>query len=100
MNEQELFLAHVDGAAATTRRLTQRELVLIELQKNAGEWVPMPQLVRASGAYAVHSRVSDLRSPRHGSHQIEHRNTWNDGVCCSEYRLVIHESATATIHSD
>lgn len=100
MNEQELFLTQVDASAATTRRLTQRDLVLMELQKNAGEWVPMPQLVRASGAYAVHSRVSDLRSPRHGSHQIEHRNEWRDGVCCSEYRLVIHDPANATVHSD
>jgi hypothetical protein len=40
---------------------TQCELILRELLAHAGEWVPMPQLSRASGAYAVHSRISNLR---------------------------------------
>lgn len=32
--------------------MTQNEAVLAELMKRHGEWVPMPQLAAASGAYA------------------------------------------------
>lgn len=45
--------------------MTQNEAVLAELSKHHGEWVPMPQLAQASGAYAVHSRISDLRADGH-----------------------------------
>lgn len=100
MNTQTEYQAEVAAGSAIHRKITQRELVLRRLQERAGEWVPMPDLVRASGAYAVHSRIADLRNPKWGGHQIEHRNEWRDGVCCSEYRLVIHDQVTSTVHSD
>lgn len=41
---------------------TQCEAILARLIEARGEWVPMPELCRISGAYAVHSRISDLRA--------------------------------------
>lgn len=45
--------------------MTQNEAVLDALAKRHGEWVSMPDLVQASGAYAIHSRVAELRSEGH-----------------------------------
>lgn len=42
--------------------MTQNALILRELVRQHGRWVPMPELAAAAGAYAVHSRVSDLRA--------------------------------------
>ena len=48
-------------------------------------WVPMPELWRVSGAFAVHSRISDLRKQ---GYKIEHRNERaEDGTVMSYYRL-------------
>lgn len=44
---------------------SQCQAILDELLKTPGQWVPMPQLVVVSGAYAVHSRVSELRDRGH-----------------------------------
>lgn len=85
MNQQQEFLLEARAARVGRRGPSQNERVLSELQARIGSWVPMPDLVRASGAYAVHSRVSDLRKD---GHQIEQRNQWSDGICCSEYRLL------------
>lgn len=41
---------------------SQCRLILAELIRRHGQWVPMPELVAASGAYAVHSRISNLRA--------------------------------------
>lgn len=41
--------------------MTQSEIILRELVRQHGRWVPMPELAQAAGAYAVHSRISDLR---------------------------------------
>jgi hypothetical protein len=67
------------------RRATQSTLILEQLQKKAGQWVPMPELVGISRAYAVHSRISDLRKR---GHVIEHKNEHVDGLCHSFYRLI------------
>lgn len=49
-------------------------------------WVPMPALARDSGAYAVHSRVAELRGR---GHRIENRiERREDGTRLSWYRLV------------
>jgi len=50
---------------------TQAVRVLARLMETPGEWVPMPELAAVSGAFAVHSRISELRHP--GGHVIEHR---------------------------
>jgi len=44
----------------------------------------MPALVEASGAYAIHSRVSELRSY---GHEIENHVLRFDGLALSFYRL-------------
>lgn len=40
---------------------TQSEMILRELLSSTRDWVPMPRLAEVSGAYAVHSRVAELR---------------------------------------
>lgn len=45
--------------------MTQNQLILAELSKRHGEWVPMPDLAAAAGCYAVHSRIADLRAAGH-----------------------------------
>ncbi len=75
------------GAAATrdAHKPTQCALILTALQQRVGQWVPMPELVAICGGYAVHSRISDLRS---AGHRIEHKNEWQGKQCHSFYRLV------------
>lgn len=63
---------------------SQCALILARLQQTPGEWVPMPALARVSGAYAVHSRVNDLRRR---SHRIDHRNLHHGRKILSQYRL-------------
>lgn len=48
------------------------------------EWVTLPQLVAVSGAYAVHSRVADLRKRGYDIEQISVRRS---GKVHSFYRL-------------
>lgn len=47
--------------AASGAGTTQCGAILARLEAAGGDWVPMPELAHASGAFAVHSRVSDLR---------------------------------------
>ena len=47
--------------------------------------MPMPELAQASGAFAVHSRVSDLRS---WGHVVEQRSVRDGRKVRSFYRLV------------
>lgn len=56
--------------ADTNRSPSQAAKVLAELRRYANRWVPMPQLASVSGAYAVHSRIAELRGD---GHQIETR---------------------------
>jgi len=67
---------------------SQCECILSVLQRSIGildGWVAMPRLARESGAYAVHSRISELRKR---GHRIEQRSTrLTDGTIASEYRL-------------
>ena len=63
---------------------SQADLILNELRRTPGEWQPMPLLARLSGAYAVHSRVADLRAR---GHRIEHRNLRSGRAIHSFYRL-------------
>lgn len=63
---------------------TQADLILAELQRQSGQWVAMPELWRVSGAFAVHSRISDLR---HQGHVIDQKCE-GDKPRKSFYRLV------------
>ena len=54
------------------------------LEAQQGLWVPMPLLAAESGAYAVHSRVSDLRKR---GFTIEHKSTRFGSQVQSSYRI-------------
>jgi hypothetical protein len=64
---------------------SQASKILRLLQSRPGLWVRMPELSEYSGAYAVHSRVSDLRK---AGHIIEQRLTRQGRKTESFYRLV------------
>jgi hypothetical protein len=68
------------------RRQTQADKILARLLLTPNQWVPMPELVELSRAYAVHSRISDLRKR---GHLIGHKNEHVDGLCHSFYRIVL-----------
>lgn len=89
------------GAVATTDHPdaisgnTQCALILSALLLEKGQWVAMPKLAEASGAFAVHSRISDLR--KRGNHIVQ-RNEYGkrpDGTTKvkSFYKLVGKEAA-------
>ena len=87
ISQQQEFVLERGAAAARVRRRgpSQADRVLAMLQQQPGTWIAMPRLVAGSGAFAVHSRVAELRGR---GHRIEHRNQWVDGACHSEYRLL------------
>ena len=64
--------------------ISQNARILRSLQEQQGLWIPMPLLAAESGAYAVHSRVSDLRKR---GHTIEHKNSRHGRVTHSFYRM-------------
>jgi hypothetical protein len=66
--------------------LTQCDLIAQHLQQRVGQWVPMTDLWRVSGAFAVHSRISDLRQR---GYDIDHHNQHINGVVHSYYRLSV-----------
>lgn len=73
----------------TNTRPTQAQAILDRLQAakptDRDGWVPMPTLANVSGAYAVHSRIAELRSRgRRIENRIEQRA---DGLRMSWYRL-------------
>lgn len=81
---QQEFTARAGGAS-------QCDLILARLKETPGEWVPMPELFRVSGAFAVHSRVSDLRKL---GFAIAHKNVRSEaGATHSFYRLEYTEAA-------
>jgi hypothetical protein len=65
---------------------SQCERIADALRAKIGQWVAMTDLWQASGAFAVHSRIADLR--KRGL-AIEHRNERaSSGVTHSFYRLL------------
>ena len=71
---------HPSAEAGTS----QCAIILARLQSSPGEWVPMPTLARMAGGYAVHSRISDLRTR---GHVIDHCNRRFGRKTHSFYRL-------------
>jgi len=65
---------------------TQAQAILARLRAARGDWVPMPELAACSGAYAVHSRIAELR--RLGHHIPPPRITRRGRLVCTEYRLI------------
>lgn len=70
----------------TIKPSSQNGRILAALRERAGQWVPMPDLWRASKAMAVHSRVADLRKAGHIIAQQSTRAP--DGTCHSCYKLL------------
>lgn len=64
---------------------TQCAAILRRLIEAKGEWVEMPELARVSGAYAVHSRIADLRKA--GWPIPPPKLTRKGRTVCSYYRL-------------
>ncbi len=77
MNQQEFVLSN--------RVRSQCDAILDVLIARRGEWVSMPELSHASGAFAVHSRISDLRQRGYTIDQKSVRTP--DRVVYSYYRL-------------
>ena len=69
---------------ATNGGASQCERIQAALEKRAGEWVPMTDLWRISGAFAVHSRIADLRKQ---GLAVAHKNEWRGRKVVSFYRL-------------
>ena len=63
---------------------SQTSKVLARLKR--GGWVSMPALWRASGAFAVHSRIADLRK---AGHEIVNRIERGYGCRKSFYKLEV-----------
>jgi len=79
MNATQIEFRETNGGAS------QCERIRAALEARAGEWVPMTDLWRASGAFAVHSRIADLR--KRGL-VVAHKNERQpDGEVHSFYRL-------------
>ena len=70
---------------------TQCAAILRELEANQGNWVPMPRLYECSGAFAVHSRIADLRKAGH-TITNQRRTALTGRVFISEYMLVKEET--------
>ena len=70
--------------AATGAGLSQCDRILAELESKRGHWVPMPDLARIAGGFAVHSRIADLRNR---GHRISHMNNKRGRKVWSFYRL-------------
>lgn len=64
---------------------SQSSVILDILTTLRGKWVSMPDLATASGGYAVHSRIAELRKRGHViENQVEQRGRKR----VSRYRLV------------
>ena len=67
---------------------TQASAILERLEQTPNEWVPMPELVRVSEAYAVHSRIAELRKKRGKTILHENRSIPNSRKLASYYKLI------------
>lgn len=71
--------------AASGAGTSQCGAILALLEAAGGDWVPMPNLAHDSGAFAVHSRVAELRKR---GHEIEQQSKRDGRRVLSYYRLV------------
>ena len=76
--------------AATGSGQSQCMAILGELVVQRGQWVPMPDLARIAGGYAVHSRIADLRKRGHRIESKQERRPGSRKVW-SYYRMEAHE---------
>lgn len=68
---------------------SQIKRLFAHLQQHAGKWVPMPELVRVSGSYVIHSRIADLRRKKLGKfdNRTERHDDGVKRIIHSYYRL-------------
>lgn len=59
--------------AATGAGLSQCARILSALEYQRGQWVPMPDLARIAGGFAVHSRIAELRNRGHRIQAMQDR---------------------------
>lgn len=64
---------------------SQCDKILACLEAVPGQWCPMPTLVEVSGAYAIATRISELRKR---GHVIEHKPEREGTKLHSFYRLI------------
>lgn len=71
------------------------------LRQHASQWVPMPELVRVSGSWVVHSRISDLRRKKLGKieNRIERHDDGVERIVHSFYRFTPKRPRKQTITS-
>lgn len=74
-------MTHLNYSGSGT---SQCDLIMDVLIVEQGKWVGMPTLAHFSGAYAVHSRVAELRKR---GHVIEQRSERYGRKVRSFYRL-------------
>ena len=72
---------------ATGAGRSQCDSILAELESKRGQWVPMPDLARIAGGYAVHSRIAELRTRGHVISQRSERCGERGRKILSFYRL-------------
>lgn len=78
MNATQRKFQAANGGASQCARIARA------LRRRAGQWVPMTLLWRVSGAFAVHSRIADLRKQ---GLAVAHKNEWRGRKVVSFYRL-------------
>ncbi len=59
--------------AATGAGQSQCDRILAALESKRGRWVPMPDLARIAGGFAVHSRIAELRKRGHRIEAMQER---------------------------
>lgn len=74
--------------AAEQSGKTQEQILLEYLQARPDQWIPMPELVRVCGGYAVHSRISGLRKAGHDIRNATRSGAGNRKM--SSYMLVVN----------
>jgi hypothetical protein len=69
--------------------MSQIQLLYSHLRRHAGSWVPMPELVRVTGSYVIHSRIADLRRWKVGTfdNYVRHEQDGNRRTIHSFYRF-------------
>jgi hypothetical protein len=72
--------------AATGAGQSQCDRILAALESKRGQWVPMPDLARIAGGFAVHSRIAELRAR---GHVITQRSERSGRRILSFYRLEV-----------
>lgn len=64
--------------------MTRNRLILAELMRRQGKWVPMTLLAKIGRCFAVHSRISDIREM---GFDVRNKIEWRGREAFSFYQL-------------